>query len=398
MRSPRLRVAPSVGSLTLVVVAFGSLALWFGARPQHQPTGRFVGEICGAEAVLLLSCSLVLATVLPPIERAFSGLDRVAVWHKRVATGAVLLLAPHLVLVTSPPDAYATTFGHALGDVALLGLLVLSVWALAPKLRAARWPGPIRRLARTSYERWLTAHRLTGVFVAVAVAHGALVDPVLHHSATLRVSFLVVGGIGVAAYLYREFLARFVIPIHDYLVAEVRRPIDTVVEVSLEPVRAQLRFDPGQFVFLAFGGVGAWQRHPFSVASAPSQRMLDVSVKAVGDYTRDLRMKLKAGTPAKVAGPFGGFDFRSRRSAPSPRPPSDRRPRAKAPDTSPTLIAVFIGVDHLSSSVQTSFAQDCVLDAFSPRLGSNDTRPHETTPGPHQHSVLRPIRRRQPHG
>jgi predicted ferric reductase len=317
MRSPRLRVAPSVGSLTLVVVAFGSLALWFGARPQHQPTGRFVGEICGAEAVLLLSCSLVLATVLPPIERAFSGLDRVAVWHKRVATGAVLLLAPHLVLVTSPPDAYATTFGHALGDVALLGLLVLSVWALAPKLRAARWPGPIRRLARTSYERWLTAHRLTGVFVAVAVAHGALVDPVLHHSATLRVSFLVVGGIGVAAYLYREFLARFFIPIHDYLVAEVRRPIDTVVEVSLEPVRAQLRFDPGQFVFLAFGGVGAWQRHPFSVASAPSQRMLDVSVKAVGDYTRDLRMKLKAGTPAKVAGPFGGFDFRSRRSATS---------------------------------------------------------------------------------
>ena len=45
---------------------------------------------------------------------------------------------PHLALVTSPPDPYATTLGHGLGDMALLGLLVVTVWTLAPKLRAAR--------------------------------------------------------------------------------------------------------------------------------------------------------------------------------------------------------------------------------------------------------------------
>jgi predicted ferric reductase len=140
--------------------------------------------------------------------------------------------------VSSAPEPYETSFGHALGDVALAGLLVLTVWALAPKLRAARWPGPVRRLARASYERWLTAHRLTGVFVAVAVVHGALVDPIQHRSTTLRVAFLTVGGIGIAAYLYRELLARS------------------------------------------------------------------------GDYTRDLYDKLETGTPAKVAGPFGGFDYR----------------------------------------------------------------------------------------
>jgi hypothetical protein len=66
----------------------------------------------------------------------------------------VLLLIPHWVLATSTPDRYATGVGPGLGDFALLGLLVLSVWALAPGLRAARWPGPIRWLART-YERWL---------------------------------------------------------------------------------------------------------------------------------------------------------------------------------------------------------------------------------------------------
>jgi predicted ferric reductase len=310
MRGLRLRVAPNAGAAVLVALAVGYVVWWAVARPGHEPAGRFSGEICGAEAVFLLSCCLVLAALIPAVERAFGGLDRVVVWHKRAAVAAVLLLIPHVALVSSAPDPYETSLGHALGDVALVGLLVLSVWALAPKLRAARWPGPIRRLARASYERWLTAHRLTGLFVAVAVVHGALVDPVLHQSTTIRVAFLVVGGIGIAAYLYRELVARFVIPVHDYTVAEVRRPNETTVEVSLEPVHSPLVFAAGQFVVLAFGGASAWQRHPFSVASAPSDRLLEVSVKASGDYTRDLHDKVQKGTPAKVTGPFGGFDYR----------------------------------------------------------------------------------------
>jgi predicted ferric reductase len=309
MNGLRLRVAPTTGAVVLVAVAIGYLVLWVIARPMHQPAGRFIGEVCGAEAIFLLSCCLVLATLLPAIERAFGGLDRVAVWHKRAATAAVLLLLPHIALVGSSTDPYETTLGHALGDVALAGLLVLTVWALAPKLRAARWPGPIQRLARLTYERWLTAHRLTGLFVAVAVVHGAIVDPVVHNSTTLRGAFLAVGGIGIAAYVYRELLARFFIPIHDYHVADVRRPNPTTVVVALEPDRSPLEFTPGQFVVLAFGGAGAWQRHPFSVASAPSARVLEVSIKAAGDYTRNLHGILKPGIPAKIAGPFGGFDY-----------------------------------------------------------------------------------------
>jgi hypothetical protein len=49
---------------------------WLVARPPHEPTGRFFAELCGAEALFLLSSSLVLAAVLSPVERAFGGLDR----------------------------------------------------------------------------------------------------------------------------------------------------------------------------------------------------------------------------------------------------------------------------------------------------------------------------------
>jgi predicted ferric reductase len=303
-------LTPSLGSGVLIAVALGNVALWLVAQPANQPTARYLGELCGAEAVLLFACSLVLATLLPPIERAFGGLDRVVVWHRRAAIGGVILLVPHRALVATSVDPYATSLGQGLGVAALLGLLVLSVWALAPRLRAARWPGPIQQLARTTFERWLTAHRLTGLFVALAVAHGAIVDPVLRASAVLRIVYLAVGGIGIAAYVYREIFARFVLPTHDYTVATVGRPNDTTLEVALEPAGAPLSFIPGQFVVLAFGGASGWQRHPFSVASAPSERRLEVMIKSVGDYTRDLREKLQPGTPAKAVGPFGGFDYR----------------------------------------------------------------------------------------
>ena len=77
------------GVTLLAVVALANIVLWLLARPDGQPTGRFIGELCGAEAVLLFSCSLVLATLLAPIERAFGGLDRVALWHRRAAIGGV---------------------------------------------------------------------------------------------------------------------------------------------------------------------------------------------------------------------------------------------------------------------------------------------------------------------
>ena len=298
------------GVVALVMVAFAYPALWLLARPAGQPIGRFLGELCGAEAVLLFSGSLVLATLLAPIERAFGGLDRVALWHRRAAVAGVVLLIGHVTLVSSAPDRYATSVGHALGDVALAGLLVLAAWALAPRLRPARWPGPIQRMARASYERWLTAHRLTGLFVIVAVVHGAMVDPVLHDSAFLLVLFLIVGAVGTSAYLYRELLARYVIPIYDYTVADVRRANETTLEVTLTPVHEQLTFAPGQFVFLTLGGPGGWQRHPFSVSSAPSDPHLELTIKAAGDYTRDLYDRLRPGIPAKLAGPFGGFDYR----------------------------------------------------------------------------------------
>ena len=53
---------PSLGVAMLGAVVLGSVVLWVVARPGGQPDGRYLGEFFGVEAVLLFSCSLVLAT------------------------------------------------------------------------------------------------------------------------------------------------------------------------------------------------------------------------------------------------------------------------------------------------------------------------------------------------
>lgn len=297
----------------LVVVALGYLLLWVVARPADQPTGRYVGEVLGAEAVLLFSASLVLATLLRVIERLFDGLDRVAIWHRNTAIiGLVLmLLHPLFASVGSVADAGTLApLGALLGGISRLGLVALAVWALAPTIAKARWAGPIRQLAKVSYERWLTGHRLMGLFVIAAVLHAVFVDPELRDSAPLLIAYLMVGGIGIAAYVYRELFARYFIPVYDYTVARADRVNPSTLSVALDPTSRPLTFAPGQFIVLAFGGTFAWRRHPFTIDSAPDATQLGVTIRSAGDDTKEMYDELKIGTPAKVVGPFGRFDYR----------------------------------------------------------------------------------------
>jgi hypothetical protein len=248
----------------LEVVVIANLILWVVARPGGQPGPRYFGELLGAGAVLLFTCSLILATLLRVIERAFGGLDRVARWHRHTAVAAVVLIIAHAAFAGSTPAPDVAQVGLAFGSLAMLGPVVLSVWAQVPSLKAARWSKIVQRLAALSYERWLTGHRLTGLFVAAAVVHAVMVDPVVSKSAILKVTYLVVGVPGVAAYRHRERLARFGPPIYDYIVAVVSRGNDSTIDAFVEPAGPSLAFEPGQFIFLAFDGTNGWQCHPYT--------------------------------------------------------------------------------------------------------------------------------------
>ena len=306
-------VQQQVGGEVIVGLAITNVVLWVLLRPSGVAGTMYVGEIFATTAIVLLSCSLVLATRAPLLERFFGGLDRMYRWHRWSAVAGVVLLPLHSALVTSAPDPNQNELGSVLGQVALIGLVLLLLWALAPRLSAVmrRLPTHVQRWF-TQYQRWFTLHRLTGLFVIAGLVHAALVDPVLRRSTILLGWYVAVAAVGTATYVYRELFLRFFSRRwqYDYTVKAINRLDPRALEVILAPTARPLPFVAGQFVFVQFGGSAEWERHPFSVSSAPQERDLRLSIEALGDYTQHLSDTLQLGAPAIVSIAFGLFDYR----------------------------------------------------------------------------------------
>lgn len=307
-----------VGPGAIVVLACAYGIFWFLARPAGEPVLGHLGQLLGGESVLLYSIALVLVSTLPHVEPVFGGIDHAAIWHRRAAMTATILLLPHIALAANPE---ATSVGKTLAVIAISGLAALVVWAVLPRWRTML-PAPVRGLVRTSlrtrpvqmgarllggYERWRGFHRLTGLFLAAGFLHGLLDASAFAAVPALRWSYVAIGT-GLGFYAYRELLARHFLPHHDYQVAGVRPVAPDLVEVALRPLGRPLAFKPGQFAMVYLETADGWQRHPFSISGPALEGGVSITVKALGDHTAKLPDVVQPGMPAVVGGPYGRFD------------------------------------------------------------------------------------------
>ena len=320
LRVAALPPARRIGPAAIIVLVAAYAVLWFAARPGGQPTGSYVGQLCGAESVLLLSVGLLLISTLPWIETWFDGIDRAAIWHRRVAISGVILLIPHIALSANP---HKSSLGPPLAIVGTAGLLILAAWAILPRWRdlipaalhrpvlAIRSVPVVRHLRKMlgGYELWRSVHRATGLFVAAGFAHGLLDGTPFPHAPLLRWTFVAIGGTGLAFYVYREAFARHFVPLHDYQVDSVREIGAGIAEIALVPLGRPVAFAPGQFAMLFLEGKDGWHRHPFTITSSPQERVLSFAIKALGDSTSQLREFVRPGMPAVIGGPFGRFSY-----------------------------------------------------------------------------------------
>jgi predicted ferric reductase len=273
------------------------------------PGGRAIalGRLAGLSASSALMLQLLLVSRLPWLERSL-GCDRLFKAHRRLGLvlGLMFLLHPALIIggyARRHHLSLGQQFIETLGDwpyVRLAGVALLLILAgVVLSIRVIR--------SRVAYETWHVSH------LAMYVAFG----------------FVAIHQLNGAELASRPWMARYWIALHGLaigcvLIFRAGRPIlgflkhrfhvdkvvaesDDVFSVYLTGHRLdRFTFSPGQYANIAFLAKGLRAPHPFSFSAAPNGQYLRVSVKAVGDFTGQIR-RLRPGTLAVLEGPLGAF-------------------------------------------------------------------------------------------
>jgi predicted ferric reductase len=308
--------------LALVAAANGVVVtvLWLragGLTGVHDTTDALIsaGRITGLLGAYLALVLVLLLGRIPPLDRAL-GLDRLAVWHRRLGRLCLLLLVAHTVLITA---------GYALGDgvsawsevgrliesypgviTATAGLLLLMAVVVTSAVAARR---------RLRYETWYFIHLYAYVAIALAFSHQVATGREFVGAPAARAYWIALYVAALAALVG----FRVVLPLarsvrHRLRVERVVPEGPGVVSVDIGGVGLdRLGARAGQFFGWRFLTRDRWwEVHPFSLSAAPDGRRLRITVKALGDFTGRLAA-IPPGTRVVVEGPYGGLASAQRR-------------------------------------------------------------------------------------
>jgi predicted ferric reductase len=288
--------------------ATGPLDTRFDERFQTLTSLAVLFAYIGTAAFAL---NLVLGARLRAVEALFGGLDRMYRAHRVNGQLAFAVLLGHVVLILASRATISTSTALDLlqpesGWTVFAGVLAFSGMTVAIVLTI---------FARLGHEVFVYVQRSFGVVFLGATYHVFTSSGPRADSRALNLYLAALATMGIAAFVYRSVLGNLVVRRRKYRVTGVDRLDENVTEFELEPVGQPLAFTPGQFVFVCFhspkldeqfGVLVRNQFHPFSITSAPNEEKLRITVKAVGDYTRAMRL-LEPGADAVVEGPYGSF-------------------------------------------------------------------------------------------
>lgn len=324
--SPSLRRLPRPGRPIVVDVLAAAAGLGFGitialgieAQTRQSLTtlpGLLTagGRMAGLLSAYAMMMTVALSARIGPLERAI-GQDRLIRWHRTLGPWGLWLLLAHVVLIVL---GYAgledhgvlaegwellLTYPGMLGAFVAMGLLFT---AGITSYRAAR--------RRMRYETWWAVHLYTYLALLFAFQHqvavgasfaGHLLASIWWWALWLGLMAAVVGW-------------RVVLPVvrslsHGIRVVEVVPVAPGVVSVVFEGRRLdRLPVAGGQFFQWRFLARGAWwQAHPFSLSHLPHRNRMRITVKDLGDHSREL-LTMSAGTRVFVEGPYGRFTAES---------------------------------------------------------------------------------------
>ena len=268
-----------------------------------------VSRICALLGSYLALVGVVLVSRVPWIEKSV-GHDRLVIWHRKLGPWSLYLITFHVLIVL---------IGYAGNDRIKLGV---ELWRM---VRRFPWmlPGFVAFLffaaagissykkarANISYETWWTIHLYTYIAIALSFMHQVLTGPMFigHPLNKLYWELLYIATAVII------IMWRFVIPTarslrHNLKVEQLVVEAPGVISIIMRGRNLdRLGAQGGQFFSWRFMTAGHWwMSHPYSLSAAPTKHYLRVTVKDLGDHSKDVR-NLKPGTRVFFEGPYGTF-------------------------------------------------------------------------------------------
>ena len=268
-----------------------------------------VARVCALLGTYFALVGILFVARIPWVERGV-GHDRLVTWHRKLAPYSLFLIGFHvlLVLIGYAGEEHIALYKESWKLLtqypwmwgAFLGF-VLMVQAGVTSYKKAR--------AKLSYESWWLLHTLTYVSVAAAMMHQISNGPMfLNHPLNKLFWVLLYVAVAFSIVVWRIGIPLWKSVRHDLKVDRVIVEGPGVVSVVIRG-RAlhRLGAQGGQFFNWRFAQKGHFLlQHPYSLSAAPKDKFLRITVKDLGDHSRDL-INLKTGTRVFMEGPYGAF-------------------------------------------------------------------------------------------
>jgi predicted ferric reductase len=278
------------------------IAIWTLAlvvEPTLIPARQLAAESLSSLAIVCMSANLMLSTRTPALERGLHGLDKLFVTHRTIGLSVAFLVSAHFLLV---PKSIGYVPSKPVGYTAIALVLAAVFAASAPRF-------PWRRLVPLRYQDWKLSHRFMGVVVALAVTHSLLAHTYVRSAPLLTAYVYTIAALGLIAWLYRELLFAHVGPFRTFRVRQSRALGDGVTEITLGSTSTARQRTAGQFAFVALDAGPSREQHPFTISSG-AEDDVRFSIKASGDFTKQLQSGVPEASSVRVEGPYGAFGYR----------------------------------------------------------------------------------------
>ncbi len=268
-----------------------------------------ISRFCALIGSYLAIIGLLMIARIPWIEQA-AGHDRLVTWHRKSAPYALYFISLHVFLVVL---GYAGSDRNVIGKTlwtmittypwmlpATVGFLLL-IMAGVSSYREFR--------SRITYESWWLLHLYTYLGISLSFMHQILTGAMFITNQLARYYW-------IGLYLFVAFSIltwRILIPFvrslrHQLKVEKVVAEGPGIISIYVRGRNIlKLNATGGQFFSWRFITKQDWyQSHPYSLSAPPTNSLLRITVKGLGDHSKAL-VNLKPGVRVLVEGPYGIF-------------------------------------------------------------------------------------------